>query len=378
MKSSDAGAFTALILCAGTGSRTGLSYNKLLHYLGQKTVLEYTLDAFSQSVVGALFLAVHPNDEEAVRALSAPYQNVHIVRGGDTRAASVRCGLAAIDEHGGCEVVAIHDGARPFITPQVIDASIESAAKYGSGVVAVPAVDTIKEVKNGEIVGHLPREGLYAVQTPQSFAFSQISDAYARVEGSFTDDSEVFFRAGYTPKIVLGEYGNLKITSPTDLYRGAPAATRIGTGFDVHPLAAGRDLVLGGVKIEHEKGLMGHSDADVLVHAVMDALLSAANLPDIGVLFPDTDDAYKGIASTALLKEVCARIKPYAIGNISAVIMAQKPKMAPHIPAMRETLGRVMGIAAEQINISATTTEHLGIVGKEEGIAASATCLLYE
>ena len=376
MKSSD---ICALVLCAGTGSRTGLAYNKLLHCLGQKTVLEHTLDAFRASRVTQTVLAVHPKDEEAIRELAAPYPAVHIVHGGETRTESVRKGLLFIRAHGGCGVVVIHDGARPFRAPATIDASIASAERYGSGVVAVPAVDTIKEVKSGEIVRSLPREALYHIQTPQSFAFESIAAAYDAAEGSFTDDSEVFARAGHTPKIVLGDYANIKITSPSDLYRGVPAHTRIGTGFDVHPLVAGRDLILGGVKIPHEKGLLGHSDADVLVHAIMDALLSAAGEPDIGVLFPDTDAAYKGIASTALLKEVCARVRSkYTIGNISAVVMAQRPKLAPHIPAMRNALGEAAGVSFECINISATTTEHLGIVGREEGMAASATCLLFE
>ncbi|MDE7394504.1 MAG: 2-C-methyl-D-erythritol 2,4-cyclodiphosphate synthase [Clostridiales bacterium] len=365
----------ALILCAGTGSRTGLSYNKLLHYVGRKTILEITLDRFAQSRVDSVFLAINPRDEQAIRELTKPYKHIHIVYGGETRSDSVRRGL---DEISYCDVVVIHDGARPYVTPNVIDDSIESAIRYGSGIVAVPTVDTIKEVKNNEIVRSLSRAGLFNIQTPQSFAFNYIADAYNRIEGNFTDDSEVYERAGYTPKIVIGDYENVKVTSPADLYRGAPARTKIGVGFDVHPLCAGYDLVLGGVKIPHAKGLKGHSDADVLIHAIMDALLSAAGMADIGVLFPDTSPAYQGIASTILLSQVCELVKQhFIIGNVSAVIMAQKPKMSPHIAAMRQTLAQTMGIHPDQINISATTTENLGIIGNEKGIAASATCLLF-
>lgn len=365
----------ALILCAGIGSRTGLHYNKLLHYVGSKTILEITLDRFAQTKVDSVFLAINPQDEQKIRELIKPYKHIHLLYGGATRSESVRRGL---DEISYCDIVVIHDGARPYVTPNVIDDSIESAIKYGSGIVAVPTVDTIKEVKNNEIVRSLSRAGLFNIQTPQSFAYSLIADAYNHVEGNFTDDSEVYERAGYVPKIVIGDYENVKVTAASDLFRGAPPRTKIGVGFDVHPLCIGYDLVLGGVKIPHSKGLKGHSDADVLIHAIMDALLSAAGMQDIGVLFPDTSPAYKGIASTVLLADVCERVKrAYIIGNISAVIMAQKPKMSPYIPAMRQTLAKTMGIHPDQINISATTTESLGIVGNEKGIAASATCLLF-
>ena len=365
----------ALILCAGTGSRTGLPYNKILYTLGKKPILQTTLDAFAQSRVTRIVIAAQPCDEQAVRELAAPYRNVTVVTGGNTRTRSVRNGLQAAK---GCDIVAIHDGARPFVTPALIDETIRSAEAHGSGIAAVPAVDTVKEAQDGAIVRSIPRENLWCMQTPQTFAYPLICEAYRKIAGDYTDDAEVYARAGYVPRIVRGDPENIKVTTPSDLLRGAPARTKIGTGFDVHPLCAGRELVLGGVRIPHDKGLMGHSDGDVLTHAIMDALLSAAGLPDIGVLFPDTDPATEGICSLRLLREVCRKIaeKGYRIGNVSAVVMAQKPKLMPHIAAIRQTLAAGMQIGTDRIDVSATTTERLGIVGEEKGMAASASCLL--
>ncbi len=367
---------SALILCAGQGTRTHLNYNKMLHYIGKKTILEMTLDRFIASKVQTIILAIAPIDETAIRNLIAPYKNVSICYGGDTRTESVRMGL---NEIGYCDIVVIHDGARPYVTTKIINSSIDSAIEYGSGIVAVPTVDTIKEIKQNEIVRTLSRAGLFNIQTPQAFRYDEITDAYNKVPGNYADDSEVYERAGYHPKIILGDYDNIKITAPTDLYRGAPTQSKIGVGFDVHQLVLGRQLVLGGFLVPFNKGLKGHSDADVVTHAIMDALLSAAGLPDIGVLFPDNDPRYKGISSMLLLESVIRQIatKGYMINNVSAVIMAQKPKLAPHLPFISANLAAAMRISPQQVNISATTTEELGIIGKGQGIACSATCLLY-
>ncbi len=375
MKSCDGVRTCAMLLCAGTGSRTKLAYNKILHYIGKKTVLELTLEAFAQSDASDLLLVINPADEAAIKELSAPYENVRLTYGGKTRTESVRNGLKAASD---CDVVAIHDGARPFVSPSLINATIESAIKHGSGIAAVRSTDTVKEAENGNLKKSIPREKLWNVQTPQTFLFEQIKKAYNDVDGDYTDDSEVYSLAGFTPKIVEGEYGNIKITTESDLFGFMPEKARIGTGFDVHELVEGRPLVLGGTVIPHEKGLLGHSDADVLAHAVMDALLSAAGLPDIGVLFPDTDKATEGISSMVLLERVAEKIKTagYALGNISAVLMAQKPKLAPHIQTMRQNLSNKLRADVTQINVSATTTEHLGIIGEEKGIAASAVCML--
>lgn len=365
----------AVIVCAGKGERSGLPYNKVLHCIGRKTVLETALDAFGDAGVRRAAVVASKADEARIRELVAPYDGAFVCLGGDTRGQSVLNGLRALD---GCRIVAIHDGARPFISPQTIKDSIAAAEEFGSGIVAVPVVDTIKRVDNGKIVQSLPRSELYAMQTPQTFIYDEILAAYDSVKfDDCTDDAEVFARAGHIPHTVAGSYDNIKITTASDLLR-ANVSDRIGAGFDVHHLESGRPLYLGGVEIPHDKGLMGHSDADVLIHAIMDALLSAAGLPDIGVLFPDTDDEYLGIRSTVLLEKVCEKIKSerYGIINVSAVVIAQQPKLAPHIGRVVESLARIMGVSAAQVNVSATTTERLGIIGDGDAIASSASCLL--
>ena len=337
---------SALILCAGSGSRTGLSYNKVLYNIGKKTVLEYTLDAFIGSYADNIFLVINPSDEQAVTELIGSYGGIKLVYGGDTRTQSVRNGLDAIKES---DVVVIHDGARPYISSDLINATIKSAIKYGSGVAAVKSVDTIKEVTGGVITRSLDRNALYAMQTPQTFSYPLVKAAYESVSGDYTDDAEVFALAGNEVRIVDGEYSNRKITTPADLLGVDPTRSRIGLGFDVHPLKKGRDLIVGGVKLNYAKGLDGHSDADVLTHAVMDALLSAAGLPDIGVLFPDTDPKHKGADSMLLLREVAEKVRKigFIVGNVSAVIMAEKPKMAPHIQSMRGNLASAIGVNIE-------------------------------
>ncbi|MCI8413994.1 MAG: 2-C-methyl-D-erythritol 2,4-cyclodiphosphate synthase [Clostridia bacterium] len=375
MKFSDQAHIAALVLCAGSGRRTGLGYNKILYSLGRKSVLETTLDAFAQSSVQDVYLVINPADEDAIRALVAPYENIRLVYGGDTRMQSVRNGLQAAN---GCEIVVIHDGARPFVTPALINATIAEAAAHGSGISSLPATDTIKQTDK-QCVRTLPRDTLRIAQTPQTFVYAQIAKAYETVTEECTDDAEVYERAGYIPRLIQGDYENIKITTTADLFRGTPQRTKMGIGYDVHRLVAGRKLILGGVEIAHTKGLEGHSDADVLTHAITDALLSAAGLPDIGVLFPDNDPKTEGICSLLLLDKAAALLaeKGFSIGNISAVVMAQKPKLMTHIPVMRKTLAERLHIETDRVNISATTTETLGIVGEEKGMAASASCLLF-
>jgi len=367
----------AVILCAGKGERTGLEYNKVFYHLGQRTVLETVLDAFCSSSVERIAVVTSEADKSDAEALAAPYPNVFVCTGGATRFDSVRCGLKAVS---GCDIVVIHDGARPYIRTDIIEASIDSAVKYGSGIAAVPSVDTVKEVENEHIVRSLPRAKLYNMQTPQTFRYSEIVKAYDEAQGVFTDDSEVYERAGFSPRIVPGDYGNIKITTPGDLLKVMPDSARIGAGFDVHRLVENRPLILGGIRIDYEKGLLGHSDADVLVHAIMDAILSAAGLPDIGVLFPDDDPEYLGISSMKLLDNVIKRAhgRGYDVGNISAVIIAQKPKLSPIISEIAENIAAAIGIDRSRVNVSATTTEMLGIVGSGEAIAASASCILTE
>lgn len=365
----------AIVLCAGKGRRTGLPYNKMLMRIGGDTVAELTLRAFVKSgICDDIIMTVSPEDEDVMREI-ADENGARIVYGGESRTESVRNALAALSSD--TEIVLIHDGARPFVSPALITAAALSAAEYGSGVAAVPSVDAIKEVRGNYVTRTLDKSALYNVQTPQAFRFDEITDAYSKISGDYGDDSEVYELAGYRARIVRGEYTNTKITTHADLFR-LPGAYRTGIGFDVHRFAEDRDLILGGVLIPYPLGLLGHSDADVLVHAVMDAMLSASDLPDIGVLFPDTDPAYKGISSILLLDKVCDMLRCRGVKpvNVSAVVMAEKPRLAGYIPAIRESLARALALPVQNVNVSATTTEKLGICGEGKGMAASAIVLV--
>ena len=362
----------AVIVCAGKGERSGLAYNKILHLIGRKTVLEKSLDAFLNTRVRHITVVTSKDDISAVRDITSAYDGISVVVGGDTRAKSVYLGLQAYP----CDIVLIHDGARPYVTTDIIERAIDSAIERGSGIAAVPCVDTVKRVQGGK-AHSLPRAELYNAQTPQAFRYTEIMDAYNRANGVFTDDAEVYENAGYTPRLVDGAYDNVKLTTPADFVASAKSS-RIGIGFDIHRLVEGRKLILGGVTLGYHLGLLGHSDADVLTHAIMDALLSAADLPDIGVLFPDTDDEYLGISSITLLKHVLGEVerKGFSIGNISAVVIAQQPKLAPVIADIRRSLADALNIDIKQINVSATTTEKLGLIGEGNAIAANASCIL--
>ena len=277
----------------------------------------------------------------------------------------------------GTAYVLVHDAARPFVTEDVVQEVIRGAFDRGAAVPCVAVKDSLRE-NEGERSRCVDRSRFFAVQTPQGFRKELLDEAYEKAckDGfSGTDDASLVERLGYNVEIVDGDYDNIKITTKEDL----PMENRIGTGFDVHRLVEGRKLILGGVEIPYEKGLDGHSDADVLIHALMDALLGAAAMGDIGRHFPDTDDAYKGISSMKLLDRVNNILAEnmYSIGNADITVIAQKPKLSPYIEKMRENVADVLGIGKDLINIKATTTEKLGFTGRGEGIAAEAVCSIY-
>ena len=264
-----------------------------------------------------------------------------VIPGGDERQDSVYNAIQEINRLlPGVEYVLIHDGARPFIDEDTVRTVLDAAARNGAAAACVAVKDSLRRSRSGGS-SSVNRDEYYAVQTPQGFKKSILIEAYDRAmkEGfKGTDDASLVERAGYEVEIVKGDYRNIKITTKEDL----PMENRIGTGFDVHRLTEGRDLILGGVSIPFEKGLDGHSDADVLVHAVMDALLGAAAMGDIGKLFPDTDEAYRGISSIELLKRVGSLLTEsfFLIGNIDVTVMAQRPKISPYTEQMRKTYPR--------------------------------------
>ena len=364
-----------ILTCAGKGCRAGFDKNKLLVPFGGKNCLTRSLEAFYKSgLIDEYIVTASKEDYEEVR--STLPQEVAVVYGGATRTESVKNALSTVKS----DIVLIHDGARPFVSARIIKDCIDAAAKYGSGITAIPSRDTVLSAKDGIIQDYLGKDGLYSVQTPQAFLTDKIKAAYNLAEGkTFNDDGEVFMAAFGNTHLVQGDADNIKLTYPEDfkIFTKTDAAA-VGTGFDCHRLVEGRKLILGGVEIAHDKGLLGHSDADVLTHAVMDAILAALSLRDIGYHFPDTDDRYKGADSMKLLSAVLEMIKEkgYAVSGVSAVIMAQKPKLLGHIPAITQSLASALSLPAEKVGIGATTLEGLGFVGREEGICVHATATL--
>ncbi len=382
--------FGAVLLAAGNSTRMGGGRSKVLEELGGRPALCRSLEVLDRCpLIGEICLVCREQDRADMLPLTSGLATpVRVVPGGAQRQDSVEQGVEALT--GPWDYVAIHDGARPLVTEEVLAAVCRDAMAHGAATAAVPSKDTCKLADGAGFVAATPaRDRLWAVQTPQAFSLALYREALekARAAGqSYTDDCQLIEAAGGSVKLTMGDYRNIKLTTPEDLLaaraylggEGGKKTVRIGYGYDVHRLVEGRNLILAGVDVPFEKGLLGHSDADVIAHAVADALLGAAALGDIGHLFPDTDPRYAGADSLKLLGEVCRllREKGFSIGNIDATLLAQRPKIAPHISRMRENLAAACGIAADQVSVKATTEERLGFTGREEGMAASAVCLL--
>ena len=373
---------TAVIVAAGRGTRFGGDLPKQFLKIENRTVLEMAIEPFqSHPMVDALIVASSEEYVELCSRICERFDKMNaFVLGGEQRQDSVRACLDRTDEG----LVLIHDGARPFVTAQVIDRVIEGAYNQGACVPCVPVKDTVRQTENVKCTSSvtLERSSLFCVQTPQGFDTELIRRAYIKAEEDGfigTDDGVLAERLGAGVAIAEGDYANIKITTREDLPRMETGDIRIGSGYDVHQLTEGRKLVLGGVEIPFERGLLGHSDADVLLHALMDALLGAAALGDIGKHFPDTDEKYRGISSIRLLEKVKSLISDagYTVGNTDITVIAQKPKIAAYIPAMRKNIADTLGIGIERVNVKGTTTENLGFVGRCEGIACEAVCVLY-
>lgn len=375
----------SVILCAaGNGTRAKFPENKVLHELNGLPVLSYSLSVFSP-LADEILVTVRREDEAGISALLSPFPTARTVHGGDTRTASV---LNALKEAQG-DIVLIHDAARPFVTAQMIKDCIESVEKFGSGVCALPATDTTAIAEQNCILRTLARDTVYTVQTPQGFRRDELLSAYEAAfadgrEREFTDDSGIYAAYKGCPRLYCGDRANRKLTYPEDF---APAV-RVGFGVDTHAFDIPADyalgimrlnlnyIVLGGVTIASRFSLKAHSDGDVLVHALMDALLSAANLRDIGYYFPDTDPAYQGISSMKLLEKVMGlvRAEGLAVQNASISVLAEAPRLSDHIEKMRENLRAALD--CENVAIAAGTNEKLGYVGEGKGITVYATVLL--
>lgn len=370
-------AVTAIVVAAGASRRMG--FDKLSYRLPDgRTVLETSCAALAAHPAITQLVLVCGGNRAACEAIAAACPKpCAVVQGGATRADSVRNGLAAATG----ELVAIHDAARPFVSESVITAALTAAAETGAAAPAVPVKDTVKVADpSGRVLDTPDRATLYAVQTPQCFRRALYTRALAAVTGEkarlVTDDCSLFELAGLPVRLTEGDYANYKITTKEDLQK--EKTMRIGHGYDVHRLVEDRKLIMGGVEIPYEKGLLGHSDADVLLHAVMDAVLGAAALGDIGKLFPDTDERYRGADSLMLLDRVMEALGEagYRPVNADVTIVAQKPKLRPYIDQMRVHLARHMGVDVSQVSVKATTSEGMGFEGEEKGMTAHAVCLI--
>jgi 2-C-methyl-D-erythritol 4-phosphate cytidylyltransferase/2-C-methyl-D-erythritol 2,4-cyclodiphosphate synthase len=379
---------SAIIAAAGAGRRLGGALPKQLLELDGRSILERSVDAFAgHPAVADTIVVLPPNLADAPPGwLSARAPGVRIIAGGDRRQDSVANGFDAVDPSS--EIVLVHDAARPFVTADVISRVIDAAAAHGAAIAAVPVSDTVKRVdlRTGDriIVETISRDALYLAQTPQGFASGVLRDAVAlgRSGVEATDEAALAERAGHHVLIVNGASSNVKITTPEDLEvagRGlASPIGRVGTGYDLHRLVPGRRLILGGIDIPCEAGALGHSDADVVCHAVTDALLGAVSGGDIGQHFPDTDPTWKDASSLAMLKQIVSvvRSRGFAVLNVDVVVILERPKLGAYRLQIAESLASALAIPADAVGVKAKTNEGMDAVGRGEAIAAHAVALL--
>lgn len=376
-----------IMLAGGKGERMKSPVNKTLMPVCGTAVIIRSLSVFIP-FADEIVIVVRPEEQSAVQnvisesGLSFPFR---FADGGLTRQNSVLNGIRSISPDPG-DIILIHDAARCLVKADLVERVIRSVKENGTGIPGVPASSTYKICDSGLFVVSTPdRSSLYEIQTPQGFLAGGIIPVLTKAaeEGiDCTDDAGVLEYYHIPVKVVPGDSSNIKLTEPGDLSRarsilgGDSSSMRIGMGYDVHRLVPGRKLILCGIDIPFELGLLGHSDADVALHALMDAMLGACALGDIGGHFPDTDDRYKGISSVRLLKETAGILSEhgYVLLNADITIVAQKPKILPYIPQMRENIASVLYVSPDQVSIKATTTEKLGFEGRMEGISACAVC----
>ncbi len=366
----------AIICSAGKGLRSGFEKNKLLVPLQGERVLTKTLSAFDYPAIDEIVITSSETDFAEISELAKTFQNARVVLGGKTRTKSVYNALKVVQS----EIVLIHDGARPFVTREIIDGCIQSVKMHGSGICAVPCTDTVAVVEKGKIKSVPNRETLVQIQTPQGFYTENISYAYARAfedeSAVFTDDSSVFAKYCAEPTLCNGAPENIKLTYAKDFEK---STARCGFGVDTHAFGKAQDYItLAGVKIPSHSGLIAHSDGDVLIHAVMDALLSGAGLRDIGFYFPDSNAKFKDADSMELLRTVCGYIaeQGFCVENVSIAIQAEKPRLSPYIDEMKNRLANVLQVDPTAVGITAGTNEGLGYVGEGKGITVHAYALL--
>ena len=370
-----------IMVCGGSGTRMGAEGNKTLLPVGGVPACVRAGQTLLK-VCDGLVAVVRAGEEALFSGVFREYglPVCQVVTGGSSRQQSVRHGLEALPPD--CTEVLVHDGARPMVDEDTVRRVLESVRTYGTGVAAVPVTDTVKRADAERIVqGTLDRNGLWLMQTPQGFRRELLETAHAQARNDMTDDAGLVEALGEPVRLVNGSVRNIKLTRREDLAMAEMLAgprLRIGTGFDAHRLAEGRDLVLCGVKVPYERGLDGHSDADVALHALCDALLGAAALGDIGKHFPDTDEKYRGISSLLLTERTREILEEagYAPANVDITIVAQRPKLAPYIGEMRQNVACALRIPVDCVSVKATTTEKMGYEGRGEGISAQAAAII--
>ncbi len=363
--------YSVIIPSAGVGARMKSKENKIFSKIDGESILYRTLSVFAEiNEVEKVIIPCRSEDKQAIEETARRFEKLDVVTviGGQTRAESVKNALLLCES----EYVLIHDCARPFVSKKLIKRVYEKTLERGSAIPVLPCTDTIKKVCGEKVEKTEDRSMLYLVQTPQGFFTEKLKKAYENtpITDLITDDASVYEKF-FDVFVVDGEKQNIKITTKDDL----PKTAVVGVGFDAHRFEKGRQMWLGGIKLDLDYGLLGHSDADVVLHAVMDALLSSVHLRDIGVQFPCTPE-FKDISSRVLFEKVMDMLaeKGAEIVNISVVIVAEKPKLAPHIEKMTESIANLAKIDKNRVSITATTTEKLGFTGREEGIATEAVC----
>ena len=382
---------TAIIAAGGSGRRLGAAKPKQLLDIGGGTMLKHSVEAFARhprvSDIVIVLPAGHTSFAWVTSTEPAAAPPIRVVQGGERRQDSVANGFDAVSA--GADVVLIHDAARPFVTADLIDRTIDAAATHGAAIAALQSRDTIKQVDaSGAITATIPRETIYLAQTPQGFRREVLARAVAigRSGVEATDEAMLAERAGYTVHVVDGDPGNVKITTEEDLTAararaagGKPARTgRAGTGYDLHRLVDGRPLVIGGVTIPFDKGPLGHSDGDVACHAATDAILGAVGLGDIGRHFPDSDPRWKDADSLALLREAVRMVHEagYEVGNVDITVILERPKIKDAVDEMRDNIARAAGTSVDRVSIKGKTNEGVDAIGRGEAIAAHAVALI--
>lgn len=383
-----------LVVAAGRGSRAGGGLPKQYRPVHGRPVLSHALEAFARHpLVNLIRVVIHPDDQDLYRESAGALDLLPPVFGGATRQESVYAGLVSLSDHAP-DIVLIHDGARPVVEPGLITRVIDGCADYPGAIAAMPVTDTLKRAQADQdgrplIDGTVPRAGLWRAQTPQGFRYGDILSAHEQARGrQYTDDAAVAEAAGLTVALVAGAKDNLKITLPGDfdtanqLIRDHATVTqmetRLGTGFDVHRFGPGDAVILCGVAVPHDRGLVGHSDADVGLHALTDALLGALGAGDIGQHFPPSDERWKGASSDQFLRHAVSLVERQGgrVVHLDVTLICERPKVGPYREAMVRRIAEIAGVPKGRVSVKATTTEELGFTGRREGIAAQAAATI--